>query len=646
VWKPVTLIAWNKIQIEDVHAIQEELSNSVAKLNFVFKVTCTEEGDYVFSVISDKAIVAEKSVHLVKGFQNDSMRMEIKNPKRWWTNGIGDANLYSFNCSVKQNNKALDSKNISIGLRTVEFLQEKDSIGKSFYFKVNGAPVFMKGANWIPADNFLPRVSKEKYRQLLTAAKDANMNMLRVWGGGVYESDDFYSLCDSLGILVWQDFMFACAMYPGDTAFTSNVMEEVKESIARLRNHPCLALWCGNNEIDEGWNNWGWQEKYHYNSSDSIKVWNDYKNLFEKVLPDVVKENDSRNYISTSPMHGWGKKESMLEGDSHYWGVWWGMQPFQVYERKIGRFMSEYGFQGMPALSTFKKFCGKEELTLTSDAVKNHQKHPAGYETIQNYLERDYRQPKDFENYIYVSQVLQAEGIKSAIEAHRKAKPYCMGTLYWQFNDCWPVTSWSSMDYEQNPKALQYIARNAYAKYLVSAENKYGELRVIVVSDDTAKVNARLKIVLEDFDGNIIRVDSGNVTVDNEMSGVAFRVQGNQFVSNTYYAKSFVKMELTQNGKLLAENVFYFYPPKNLLLKKTDIKYSFISAGKNEFSLTLSSETLAKNVFIDFGETKVALSDNYFDLFPKEDKTITVSSGVSLKELQKNIRIKSLVDSY
>jgi beta-mannosidase len=384
IWKSVSLIAWSKIKIEDVQVLQRTLTDSLAELEFVFTVNCTEEGEYVFSVLSDRK--ETKSIHIKGGLQQASIRYRITKPKLWWPSGLGNASLYSFNCEVSQGNIILDTRNIKFGLRTVEHVQEKDSIGTSFYFKVNGIPVFMKGANWIPSDNFLPRVSDDKYRSLLVKAAEANMNMLRVWGGGIYESDMFYSLCDSLGILVWQDFMFACAMYPGDSSFISNVREEVIDNVSRLRNHPCLALWCGNNEIDEGWKNWGWEKQYGYSVKDSAQIWNDYRNLFEKVIPATVQLLDSRNYISTSPQHGWGRKESLMAGDCHYWGVWWGLEPFEAYEKKIGRFMSEYGFQGMPTLSTFRKFCDTDELTLSSAMVKHHQKHLTGYETIQTYL--------------------------------------------------------------------------------------------------------------------------------------------------------------------------------------------------------------------------------------------------------------------
>jgi beta-mannosidase len=646
IWRPVKISAWNDVKIEDIQVVQDILTDSLAELHFNYEVNSMKEGEYTFSVTEPSGSKQTQSTLLKKGLQIIRLKYVIKNPKRWWPNEWGDAFLYSFQCTVS-GKRALDSKTISVGLRTVELIQDKDAKGRSFYFKVNGIPIFMKGANWIPADNFLPRVTKEKYRSLLTEAKNTNMNMLRVWGGGVYEDDIFYSLCDSLGILVWQDFMFACAMYPGDSTFTSNVIHEVTDNVKRLRNYACIALWCGNNEIDEGWNNWGWQKEYNYNNEDSSKIWSDYKHLFETTLPDVVKENDSRDYIPSSPMHGWGRKESLLEGDSHYWGIWWGDEPFEMYERKIGRFMSEYGFQGMPAINTFKKFCTNEELTLTSPTVMNHQKHPTGYKTIQDYMDSYYRKPKDFESYIYVSQVMQAEGIKTAIEAHRSTKPYCMGTLYWQYNDCWPVTSWSSMDYYQNPKALEYVVHNAYSKYVLSAQKANdGTFIIKTVSDDMDTLHAMIKIELVDFDGDVLKSDSGKCVITNAKSEIVFRAEMNELTKNIYTPNAFLKMELLNDGQVLTQNIFYFDWPKLLTLHKTKIDYTLVSSGRDEYKLTLSTVSLAKNVYVSFGESDAKMSDNFFDLLPKQEKTISIISSTSLKDLIEAIKIESLVDSY
>lgn len=344
----------------------------------------------------------------------------------------------------------------------VELVQVPDKTGKTFYFQVNGKPVFMKGANWIPLDHFTTRVTDTQYRKSLTDAKNAGVNMMRVWGGGIYENDIFYKLCDSLGIFVWQDFMFACGMYPGDSLFLDNVKKEAEYQVQRLNKFNCVILWCGNNEISEGWNNWGWQKEFNYSAGDSSKIWKDYVKLFEEILPGVVTKFSDRPYISTSPKHGWGRKQSLTEGDCHYWGVWWGMEPFETYEKKVPRFMSEYGFQGMPDLRSLGEFIRPGHLHLDSADLKSHQKHPTGFETINKYMEMYYRRPKDINSYVYLTQLLQADAIRHAVTAHRLNQPYCMGTLVWQWNDTWPVTSWSVIDHYGRKKAAYYELKRLY----------------------------------------------------------------------------------------------------------------------------------------------------------------------------------------
>jgi beta-mannosidase len=350
----------------------------------------------------------------------------------------------------------------------VKLIQQKDSIGTSFYFEKNGKPIYAKGANWIPGDVFLPRLKRADYRKMLLSAKDANMNMLRVWGGGVYESDDFYDLCDSLDIMVWQDFMFAGGMYPGDDAFLNNVREEVKYQIERLKEHPCIVLWCGNNEVEEAWKNWGWQNQFNLHGTDSAKVWNDYKRLFQDSLKKWVDEFDgTRPYVSTSPKNGWGRKESFTEGDSHYWGVWWGLQDWEVFENKTGRFVSEYGMQAMPNWKTVKYFTDSSDRYLYSPVVQSHQKASDGFKKLNHYLTRYFidslRLSKlSLEDYTYLSQCMQYYILKNSIAAHCSKYPVNMGTLLWQLNDCWPVTSWSITDYSRQPKAAWYAVKEAY----------------------------------------------------------------------------------------------------------------------------------------------------------------------------------------
>ena len=349
-----------------------------------------------------------------------------------------------------------------------KLIQQKDSIGESFYFEKHGKPFYVKGANWIPANIFLPSVKKQDYLNLLLMAKNANMNMLRVWGGGVYEDDYFYDLCDSLGIMVWQDFMFANGMYPADSSFIKNVKAEVIYQITRLKKHPCIVLWCGNNEISEAWHNWGWQNQFNLHGADSARVWDNYKILFEDSLNSWVNEFDGRRpYISSSPKLGWGNKKSITEGDSHYWGLWWGMEDWETFKKHTGRFVSEYGMQAMPNVETIKTYVPANDLKYKSSAVQWHQKASNGFYKLNFYLDKYFIDSSkllklSLQDYSYLTQCLQYYILKNSIAVHRNKMPYNMGTLLWQLNDCWPATSWSITEFSQAPKAAWFAVRESY----------------------------------------------------------------------------------------------------------------------------------------------------------------------------------------
>lgn len=353
-----------------------------------------------------------------------------------------------INLYLNESPKTNETKTQNIAL-----IREKDSIGESFYFTINHKPSYIIGANWVPADVFLPRITRNKYRQLLVAAKEAGIQMLRVWGGGIYEQNDFYELCDSLGLLVWQDFMFAGAMYPADSQFLSNVEAELRDNITRLRAYQCIVLWCGNNEIDEAWHNWGWQKQFNLSPADSATLWKDYQYLFHQKIPDLLNELDpQRPYVTTSPIYGWGREQSMTDGDSHYWGVWWGLQPKEVFCDKVPRFMSEMGMQAMPNFESIQQFVPTSQQFLFSTVLLSHQKHPTGFETIDHYLKQEKMSYTDIKSYIQATQTLQAKVLHTALQAQYYSQGRCMGSLWWQWNDCWPVCSWSIVDYYGNAK--------------------------------------------------------------------------------------------------------------------------------------------------------------------------------------------------
>jgi beta-mannosidase len=375
--------------------------------------------------------------------------------------------VYIFSKDIEVKAEQIKKPIINSDLMDIRFHQDTDSIGRSFYFTRSGKPIYVQGANWIPSSIYPGTTSNEDYRLLLTSAKEAGVQMLRVWGGGIYEKDIFYDLCDSLGIMVWQDFMFAGAMYPTDSIFLSNVKNEVKYQVQRLSHHPCIVLWCGNNEIDEAWHHWGWQKSFNLHDGDSVRVWQDYVTLFRDSLPQWVQTYDptKRPYISTSPLYGWGNPSSMTTGDSHYWGFWWGMQDWEIFRTKTGRFVSEWGMQSLPTYPLLKKYIRGNNENYNQSDLNAHQKANQGNIKLKHYLNKYFidstRIPAlSLELYAYLSNAAQYYLLKNILLTHQAHYPRNMGSVLWQYNDCWPAISWSITDFGRSPKGGWYALRS------------------------------------------------------------------------------------------------------------------------------------------------------------------------------------------
>jgi beta-mannosidase len=648
IWKDVKILSWKDARFLNIQCLQKQLTDSLAGLEFVCEIKSDVDAsaylDIAYAFTKDLSGQRTNKIKLTKGVNSYSVFYDIKNPHKWWTNGLGFPSMYNFNISLSYDSRTLSEDKISIGLRTIELVQEPDSIGSSFFFKLNGIPVFMKGANYIPPDNFLPRVIKNDYKNIIKNAVNANMNMLRVWGGGVYADDQFYDECDKNGILVWQDFMFACAMYPGDTHFVNNVKEEITGQVKRLRNHPSIALWCGNNEINEGWHNWEWQKQYKYSLKDSTKIANDYALLFEKEIRNWLFIHDKeRSYWPSSPSIGWGHNESLFKGDSHYWGVWWGMEPFDIFNKKTGRFMSEYGFQGMPDINTLEEIGLRSDISVDSLIFKSHQKHPRGYETIKTYMERDYKIPKNFENYVYTSQLLQAKGMKTAIEAHRRAKPYCMGTLYWQLNDCWPAVSWSTIDYNNNWKASHYQVRRSFENVLISVYNVNDKYQIHIINDKNESINCRLSLRLIDFKGNVLWNKASDIKITANSSSMYDVIDKKDF---GYFEQRqtalYISVAIPDKTEF-ANSVYFFVRPGDLILTKPLFEIGKRKCAQQQ-CFSLSSDVLVKDVFITIDGKPLQLSDNYFDLIPNQEKIIYLPENIKIRRLERKIKIISMAD--
>lgn len=645
IWQPIYIRYWDYVNVLGVQYIQKSLTDSLAKLTAEFTVTSVLADSSLFKISVNGNDIAKHWATLKKGVNVVQVDFEIKNPKRWWTNGLGEHHLYAFEHEVYFAKRLYGKGMTRIGLRTLELVQEKDSIGRSFYFKLNGVPVFMKGANYIPLDNFLTRVKDTNYRDIVRNAAADNMNMLRVWGGGIYEKDAFYDYCDESGILVWQDFMFACAMYPGGKEFQDNVMAEAIQNIVRLRNHPCIALWCGNNEVDEGWKNWGWSKQYNYSTQDSIEINANSSILFGILLKNAVRNFDPLvPYIKSSPKYGWGNAESLKEGDVHYWGVWHGKEPFSMFRNKVGRFVSEYGFQAFPDMATIRKFSSPPDLNIDSPVMKAHQKSPIGYERIDEYLLHDYKRPKNFDSYVYVSQLLQAEGIKIAIEAHRRAMPRCMGTLYWQLNDCWPVVSWSSIDYYGKKKALGYWLKSEYAMTLISPVVEDDRIKVYIISDNLIPQKADLSIELIDFSGNTLWNKSISLEIPANSSLVVFDTASNSLTGNRKTNEILLLTTIKNGNQVVSENSLYFDSPKNLNLQLPTIQKQ-VKEIPEGYKIELNTNQLAKDIFLSI-PYKGEFSENYFDIVPGRTKTIIFTTKRRNGNMADLIRITSLYDTY
>ena len=653
VWRPVYLRAWGAARILDLEIVQKRVTERSAALAARFEIEASAAGRVALAVYFGDRSVANAAADLVAGTNTVSVDFEVPEPRLWWTNGLGEPHLYHCLGELKSGGVAIDWAERWVGIRTIELVEERDAAGRSFSFRLNGVPLFIKGANYVPPDCFPSRVTPRQREYLVAAAADAGMNMLRVWGGGLYEDDSFYDLCDEYGILVWQDFMFACAMYPGDEAFLANVEQEAVENVERLRGHACIALWCGNNESDEGWRHWGWQRELGISAADSLRIWGDYETLFHVLLPSVVARcAPGTPYVPSSPRYGRAEARSLEEGDSHYWGVWHDGEPFEILSEKIPRFMSEFGFQALPALSTIEGFAGAGE-TVDSSVLAAHQKHPRGGEIILSYMERSYRVPNDLASFAYVSQLLQAEGMKIGIEAERRAMPRCMGTMYWQLDDCWPAVSWSSIDYYGVPKALYYFARRAYRDVLVSPVVENGAVRVYVVSDRQEPFDARVTLELVDFTGETVWRGERRTSIRERSARLLFEAELESFLRGRAASRVVLRATVRENGELLSENLLYFAPPKDLELPAPRFVRSLGGASvasvvedESGYAVTLCPECLVKNVSLSIDGHDGIFDDNFFDMLPGSCVTVHFLTGERIDDFDESLRIMSLWDTY
>ena len=657
IWRPVHLIGWDGAKINNIHYIQQSVNAKEAKILAKIEITADQAADATIQITADGIDkVWSKKIEIKEGINTIETPIRVKDPKLWWSNGLGKAHLYPFTATLKIDDTPVDSHKTNLGLRSLRVVRDKDEAGTSFYFELNGEKVFAKGANYIPQDNLLPRVTDAKYTETVLAAVNANMNMLRVWGGGIYENKIFYDLCDKYGILVWQDFMFSCNTYPMTPELLDNIRVEAVENVVRLRNHPSIAMWCGNNEMHTAWFNWGWMKQYkELGVLDELRK--DYKDLFHVLLPEVVEKFDPTTYYWPSSPYGGdpdAKCESGTEnwspnGDAHYWGVWHAKDSIANYNKIRARFFSEYGFQSFPEYESVLKYApNAEDHDIYSDVMMSHQRggsHANGL--IEWYLLNEYRKPKDFQSFLYMGQLLQGDAIKTAIEAHRRAMPYCMGTLYWQHNDCWPVASWSSRDYYGRWKAQHYFAKKAFDKILLSPIEEDGELNIYVVSDILKKIEGELSLRLMNFKGEILFEDSEKITIPANTSKIQYSMKIQELLKDSPRGEIFLNTQFTpQNSDSSLSNNYFFTRYKDVNFPKANIDVVVNEAKDGGFEITLTSEVFSRGVFMSIDGIDNFFEDNYFDLLPNTPVTIHLSTKLDKSSLTDQLKVVSIADAF
>lgn len=631
IWRDVYIEGWDHIRIQDMYIDQTEVTSASAKITAVIELESDLEREALVRLSADGQTWDQK-VQLSQGTQTVELPLVIDNPKLWWCRGLGEANVYEFRAELIVDGSVAAEKSVKTGLRSVRLVRDKDEAGSTFYIELNGVPVFAKGANHIPNDSFITEVTYERYRHEIASAAASNMNMLRVWGGGIYEQDAFYELCDEYGLMVWQDFMFACSMYPGDEDFLENVRLEAEENVRRLRNHPSIVLWCGNNEIDTAWSHysentgWGWKQQYSPELRE--RLWQDYEAIFHRILPEAISRfAPQADYWPSSPMieltgdirqHA---TNSSTGGDIHYWGVWHNVEPFENYNVYIGRFMSEYGFQSFPEYKSVRRYAEEHDLALESEVMLAHQKNGQGNRLIKQYMDMYMNEPKDFPSFLYMSQVLQAEAMKMAIEAHRRKKPYCMGTLYWQMNDCWPVASWAGMDYFGRWKALQYYAKRSFQDIAVSIDGTRGdELDIYVLSDVLQPLSGNLRLQVMDLKGNVLQETAESFSISANTSEKVHTCSVEQLLGGSRPQETFLLVQLEVSGQVVDSKEHYFVPAKEFAFAKANITVRE-EEGSEGHTLILTTDTLAKQVWIS-SEAEGSFSDNFFDLIPGREQRV------------------------
>jgi len=645
IWKGIRLEGYTVARLDDVHLRQHHADGAVA---VSADVTLERWQDVYLTatlrLTAPDGSVQETETKLEGSATTGRLDIEVTDPQLWWPNGYGDQPLYEADVLLLAEDRLCDRRAFQLGLRTIELRQEPDEFGTSFTFVVNGVPVFAKGANWIPADSFPGRITDQHLEHLIRSAAEAHVNMLRVWGGGFYEEERFYDLCDRYGILVWQDFVFSCSVYPVDEAFFENVRVEARQNVRRLRHRASLALWCGNNEMEWGWVEWEWD------APDRKRLKETYDRMFHHLLPEMcAAEAPDTPYWPSSPSSGtpFVDPNGVRAGDTHNWEVWHGDRPFEAYREHRSRFVSEFGFQSFPPLETIRAYANESDWNVTSYVMDYHQRSDEGNVKIVKYLIDHFRVPRDFPSMVYLTQVLQAEAVRTGVEYWRRSRRRTGGTLYWQLNDCWPVASWSSLDYFGRWKVLHYAARRFYAPVLLSAERQGTKATLHVTNDLTGEWRGAVRWSLETLEGEVLRSEEEAVTVSALSAAQICALDLSDQVNVENRRRVVLVYELWRDGERLSVDVAPFVPDKHLELSDPGLGWT-VEEGNGGFEIKIVARRLARFVWLELEGADPIFSDNYFDLPAGRTVNVKLSApeGWTVERARESLRVRSLVDSF
>ena len=649
IWRAINIVVFETARLSDMEITQDHTLESVSlDIGVTAEVIDAAAPLEALVKVSYKGgVVASSRIKLVRG--SGSTRLSIRNPQLWWPNGMGEQPLYEVGVDLCSGHAVIDQETRRIGLRTLRLDRQADEWGESFQFVVNDVPFFAKGANWIPADAFASRMTRVEYARLIKAASVANMNMLRCWGGGIYESDAFYDLCDEYGLCVWQDFMFACALYPiFDEAWLANVKVEAEQNVRRLRHHPSIALWCGNNELEQGMISDRWDAR-HMSLSD-------YARLFDELLPGVVRRLDPhRDYWPGSPhTPPPGERNHFNDparGDSHLWEVWHGRQPFEWYRSAFHRFCSEFGFQSFPEPRMVAGYTAAEDRNITSYVMEHHQRSGIGNTVIMQYMLEWYRMPVGFENTLWLSQIQQGMAIKYAVEHWRRNRPRCMGALYWQLNDCWPVASWASIDYAGHWKALHYMARRFYAPIMISGveDAAEGTVTVHLSNDNRRPFQGVMQWRVTQVDGTLLREGTKKARLDGDGGALQTTVKLADLLKK-HGPRDLLVWLVAQDeqGSQVSWNLVTFCRPKHLELQPPKIRIDIRPWDDNSYAVTLTARHPALWVWLSLEGVEAKYDDNFICIEPERPVRIRVTPDTRLKleAFRHALQVSSIRDTY